>query len=72
MMDKGWSKGGADLDEWAIVNYYNTDSDRETDYNILIRKKYHWDAQRLDGHWEYLATGLTHKQAMEFAKLFKD
>ena len=61
-----------DQQEWVIVKYYNTDSDRVTDYDILIRKKYHWDAQRLDGRWEYLAFGLTHKQATDFVKLFKE
>lgn len=55
-----------DRDEWCIVQFHNTDGTT----SVLIRKKYHWEAQRLNNKWEYLAVGLTEKQAMEFQKLF--
>jgi len=53
-------------DEWCIVQYHNTDGSIST----LVRLKYQWDAQRLTQQWEYVAVGLTEKQAMEFNKLF--
>ena len=57
---------GIPEDEWCIVQYENEDGSTHT----LIRLKYQWAAQRLDGRWKYVAEGLTRKQAMEFAKLF--
>lgn len=57
---------GVDKEEWCIVKYYNKDGST----NVLIRKKYQWAAQKLDGKWEYLAEELTKQQAMEFNKLF--
>ena len=53
-------------DEWCIVQYHNEDGST----SVLIRKKYQWDAQRLNQPWKYVAEGLTEKQAMEFNKLF--
>ena len=52
--------------EWCIVRYIHKDGSTD----ILIRLKYQWAAQRLNNKWEYVAEGLTRKQAMEFAKLF--
>ena len=57
---------GIAKDEWCIVQYEDEDGSTHT----LIRLKYQWAAQRLDGRWKYVAEGLTRKQAMEFAKLF--
>lgn len=54
-------------DEWCIVRYTHRDGST----HALIRLKYQWEAQRLKGKWEYAADGLTHKQAMEFKKLFE-
>jgi hypothetical protein len=53
-------------DEWCIVQYQNTDGSIHT----LVRRKYQWEAQNLENKWEYVAEGLTEKQAMEFNKLF--
>jgi hypothetical protein len=53
-------------DDWCIVGFTNDDGSRD----LLIRRKYQWDAQRLKHRWEYLAEGLTLAKAMEFAKLF--
>jgi hypothetical protein len=39
--------------------------------DLLIRRKYQWDAQRLRHRWEYVAEGLTKEQAMQFIKLFE-
>ena len=55
-----------DKSEWVIVQYQNEDGSIST----LVRLKYQWEAQRLDGEWKYVAEGLTLKQAMEFDKLF--
>lgn len=52
--------------DWCIVGFTNDDGSRD----LLIRRKYQWDAQRLKHRWEYLAEGLTLAKAMEFAKLF--
>ena len=63
---KDWWKG-IPTDEWCIVQY----EDKDGSIHTLIRLKYQWAAQRIEGKWEYVAEGLTEKQAMEFAKLFK-
>lgn len=54
-------------DDWCIVGFTNDDGSRD----LLIRRKYQWDAQRLKHRWEYLAEGLTKEQAMQFIKLFE-
>lgn len=56
-----------DVNEWCIVRYENDDGSTDT----LVRRKYQWEAQRLKNKWEYVAEGLTQKQAMEFNKLFE-
>jgi hypothetical protein len=55
-----------DKNEWCIVQFQNTDGSIHT----LVRRKYQWEAQNLENKWEYVAEGLTEKQAMEFNKLF--
>jgi hypothetical protein len=60
-------------DEWCIVKYHNRnyeENPNKPEYDLLVRRVYQWEAQRLNGEWEYLAKGLTEKQAMEFNKLF--
>lgn len=63
-----------DKEEWCIVRYRNTAEDRERDYDLLVRKRYQWEAigQHLQGRWEYVARGLTEKQATEYRNLFKE
>ena len=53
-------------DDWCITGFTNDDGSKE----LLIRRKYQWEAQILKRKWEYLAEGLTEKQARKFAKLF--
>jgi hypothetical protein len=57
---------GTDIDEWCIVQYRNLDGS----IDILVRLKYQWGFQKLNGKWKYVAEGLTQEQAREFAKLF--
>ena len=54
-------------DDWCITGFTNDDGSKE----LLIRRKYQWEAQILKRKWEYLAEGLTHAKAMEFIKLFE-
>lgn len=54
-------------DDWCIVGFRNDDGSRD----LLIRRKYQWNAQTLKHRWEYLAEGLTLAKAMEFIKLFE-
>jgi len=54
-------------DDWCIVGFRNDDGSRD----LLIRRKYQWDAQTVKRQWECLAEGLTHAKAMEFIKLFE-
>jgi hypothetical protein len=56
-------------DEWCIVQYQNPYGGNG-EISTLVRLKYQWDAQKLQGKWKYVAEGLTYTQAMEFNKLF--
>jgi hypothetical protein len=53
--------------DYCIVRFYG----KEGGIDLLIRRKYQWDAQTLKHQWEYLAEGLTEEQAMKFIKLFE-
>lgn len=53
-------------DDWCIVRYKDGD--------MLIRREYQWapQANNYRGNWEYMAKGMTEKQAKEYEKLFKE
>lgn len=53
-------------DDWCIVRWH--------DGELLIRREYQWFAQgKYYSHkWEYVAKGMTEKQAKEYEKLFKE
>ena len=63
-----------DKEEWCIVRYHNTSPIRERDYDLLARRAYQWEAvgEHFQHKWEYVARGLTEKQATEYSKLFKE
>lgn len=63
-----------DKEEWCIVRYHNTSPNRTRDYDYIARKVYQWGAvgAHLENKWEYVARGLTEKQAKEYSKLFKE
>jgi hypothetical protein len=52
--------------EWCIVRWH--------DGEVLVRKKYQWEAQAKHylHKWEYIAKKLTERQAIEYSKLFKE
>jgi hypothetical protein len=52
--------------DWCIVRWH--------DGELLVRKKYQWEAQgdHYRHKWEYLARGLTEQQAKDYQKLFKE
>ena len=56
-----------DREEWCIVKFYG-----ELGPDLLIRKRYQWEAQRLSHQWEYVAEGLTKEEADAYTKLFKE
>jgi hypothetical protein len=53
-------------DDWCIVRWHDGD--------LLVRRHYQWlpQGKNYSHKWEYVATGLSEKQAMEFKKLFKE
>ena len=55
-----------DKEEWCIVRW--------RDGELLTRRVYQWEAQAAYyfSKWEYVARGLTEKQAMEYRNLFKE
>lgn len=52
--------------DWCIVRWH--------DGELLLRREYQWFAQgKYYSHkWEYVAKGMTEKQAREYEKLFKE
>ena len=59
--------------QWCIVKYYNTDPDRETEYDLLVRIEYQWTAQRLQGKNQVVARGFkTAQEAMFYLPLYRD
>ena len=59
--------------EWCIVKYYNTDPDRKTEYDLLVRIEHQWTAQRLQGRSAVVARGLKRaEEAMFYLPLYKD
>jgi len=64
MVDKG---------EWCIVKYHNTDTDRKTEYDLLVRLVYQWEAQRLQGRSELVARGFkSNEEALFYLPLYND
>lgn len=63
-----------DKEEWCIVRYYNKDPNRKADQDLIVRRVYQWEAvgEHFQHKWEYVARGLTEKQATEYSKLFKE
>ena len=68
-----------DRNEWVIVRWRNEHAHLEPhereglpEYDLLIRKRYQWEAQKLSYRWEYVAKGLTKEEADAYTKLFKE
>ena len=58
MVDKG---------EWCIVKYYHNNGKT----SLLVRKKYQWEAQRLEGRSEVIARGFkSNEEALFYLPLY--
>lgn len=53
-------------DDWCLVRW--------RDGEVLMKREYQWEPQAKDyiSKWEYVAKGLSEKQAKEFFSLFKE
>ena len=53
-------------DDWCIVKWH--------DGEVMVKREYQWwpQAQGYQEKWEYVAKGMTEKQAYEFSSLFKE
>lgn len=62
-----------DKEEWCIVKYHNTSTERKTDYDLLIRRVYQWEAQRLNGEAVIVARGFkSNDEALFYLPLYND
>lgn len=53
-------------DDWCLVRWH--------DGEVMVKRKYQWEpqAKNYSHKWEYVAKGLSEKQANEFSSLFKE
>jgi hypothetical protein len=62
-------------EEWCIVRYVCQNEPRRGEVDILIRKRYQWEAtgKYYQHKWEYLATGFnSNEDALQWVSLFKE
>lgn len=65
-----------DKDEWCIVKYHNRnyeENPNKPEYDLLVRRLYQWEAQRLNGKAEIVARGFkSNDEALFYLPLYND
>jgi len=65
-----------DKNEWCIVKYHNTSPERKTEYDLLVRRVYQWEAlewQVKNGKAKIVARGFkSNDEALFYLPLYND